>query len=143
MAGFLDAKSAVDLVHQLGVYVHASPKRMAAFAQIRANKNPETSKGLLPLKDVVTRWNSKEAAIKRVLRLRATVESFTTRDTREKCPRFDKKVFVALERIQPTLISAAYTGVFGSGSELIPYHPGSHQHHRPDGGDSQTSFGER
>jgi hypothetical protein len=38
-----------------------------------------------------------------VLRLRATVESFTTRVISDKCPRFTKKVFDALERVQPTL----------------------------------------
>jgi hypothetical protein len=93
------------MVHALGVFVHASPKRMAIFEKIRASKNPATPKGLLPRKDVVTRWNSKEAAIARVLRLRATVGSFTTRVISDKFPRFTTKVFDALERGQPTLKS--------------------------------------
>lgn len=60
-------RSPVDLVHALGVFVHSSPQRMEEVERVRAIKNPETSKSLLPLKDVVTRWNSKEAAIERVL----------------------------------------------------------------------------
>lgn len=70
---------------------------------MRAKFNKDTPVGLLPLKDVATRWNSKEAAIARVLRLRETVDYFTTRAKSDKCPRFNKKVFEALVRIQPTL----------------------------------------
>lgn len=113
------------MVHQLGVYVHSSPKRMEDFERIRAKKNPETPKGLLPLKDVVTRWNSKEAAIGRVLRLRATVESFTTRATGGKCPQFKKSTFDALRVIQPTLkvflnMTQVYSEVGASSYRIIP-----------------------
>ncbi|KAJ9112258.1 hypothetical protein QFC22_006342 [Naganishia vaughanmartiniae] len=117
--------SPVDLVHQLGVFVHASPKRRAAFEKVRADRNPDTPKGLLPLKDVATRWNSKEAAISRVLRLRETVEYFTTRAKSDKCPRFNKKVFDALLRIQPTLqiflqITLDYSEVGANAYRVLP-----------------------
>ncbi|KAJ9111765.1 hypothetical protein QFC22_006424 [Naganishia vaughanmartiniae] len=117
--------SPVDLVHQLGVFVHASPKRRAAFEKVRADRNPDTPKGLLPLKDVATRWNSKEAAISRVLRLRETVEYFTTRAKSDNCPRFNKKVFDALLRIQPTLqiflqLTLDYSEVGANAYRVLP-----------------------
>ncbi|KAJ9116495.1 hypothetical protein QFC22_001640 [Naganishia vaughanmartiniae] len=96
------SQSPLDKVHQLAIYVHSSPRRRDEFETVRAVKNPETSKGLLPLKDVKTRWNSKEAAISRVIRLRKTIVAFTTR-AGSKCPRFTKQDFDALEIIQPTL----------------------------------------
>jgi hypothetical protein len=97
--------SPVDLVHRLGVYVHSSPKRKEAFEKVRAKRDPDTPQGLLPLKDIITRWNSKEAAISRALRLRRTIESYTTQEymNDSKCPRFTKGVFDALQVIQPTL----------------------------------------
>ncbi|KAJ9116313.1 hypothetical protein QFC22_004753 [Naganishia vaughanmartiniae] len=97
------SKSPLDKVHQLAIYVHASPQRKDEFETVRAAKNPETPKGLLPLKDVQTRWYSKEAAIARVIRLRKTVVAIHTR-TGSKCPRFTKQDFEALEIIQPTLM---------------------------------------
>ncbi|KAJ9120568.1 hypothetical protein QFC24_005253 [Naganishia onofrii] len=123
---FLDpptGNSPVDLVHQLGVFVHASPKRRAAFEKVRADRNPDTPKGLLPLN--ATRWNSKEAAIARVLRLRETVEYFTTRAKSDRCPRFNKKVFDALLRIQPTLqiflqITLDYSEVGANAYRVLP-----------------------
>ncbi|KAJ9117620.1 hypothetical protein QFC22_004470 [Naganishia vaughanmartiniae] len=118
-------KSPVDLVHQLGVYVHSSPLRMDEFERIRAANNPETRPGLLPLKDIVTRWNSKEAAIARVLRLRATVEVYTTREEGNKCPRFKKAVFDALAVIQPSLkiflnMTMVYQEVGAHAHRIIP-----------------------
>ncbi|KAJ9122637.1 hypothetical protein QFC22_002066 [Naganishia vaughanmartiniae] len=95
--------SPVDMVHQLGVFVHGSPRRMDAFERVRAVQNPETPKGLLPLKDVVTRWNSKEAAISRVLRLRKTIEAYTARQTANNCPIFTRATFNALAIVQPSL----------------------------------------
>jgi hypothetical protein len=117
--------SPVGLVHRLGVYVHSSPQRMEEFERIRSIKNPETPKGLLPLKDVVTRWNSKEAAIARVLRLRATVEIFTTRATSKKCPRFDTATFDALALVQGSLkvfltLTQVYSGVGAHAYRIIP-----------------------
>ncbi|KAJ9116497.1 hypothetical protein QFC22_004939 [Naganishia vaughanmartiniae] len=102
-----------------------SSKRMAAFEKVRASKNPETPKGMLPLKDVITRWNSKEAAISRCLKLRATIESFTARANSTKCPRFPSKVFDALERIQPTLaiflnLTQVYSKVGATSFRIIP-----------------------
>jgi len=117
--------SPVDLVHQLGVYIHSSPQRMEEFEKIRCKKNPDTPKGLLPLKDVVTRWNSKEAAIKRVLRLRETVEAYTRVSTGKKCPRFTKEVFEALSVIQPALkvflhLTQVYSEVGAHSYRIIP-----------------------
>lgn len=119
--------SPIDLVHQLGTYVHSSPQRMEEFERIRAMKNPETPKGLLPLKDVVTRWNSKEAAITRALRLQSTMESFTARSiaTGKKCPRLDKAVFQALALVQPSLkiflqLTQVYSEVGAHSYRIIP-----------------------
>ena len=36
---------------------------MEAFERVRQEKQPDETPGLLPLRDVPTRWNSKEAAI--------------------------------------------------------------------------------
>ncbi|KAJ9103168.1 hypothetical protein QFC21_002590 [Naganishia friedmannii] len=93
------AQSPLDKVHQLAVYVHSSPIRREEFEWVRAAKNPRTPSGLLPSKGVKTRWNSKEAAIARVIRLRNTVTAFTTPSPGTKCPRFSKKDFDALEII--------------------------------------------
>lgn len=98
---------------------------MEEFEKLRAARNPETLKFLLPLKDVVTRWNSKEAAIARVLRLRATIESFTTRAKGKNCPRFNKQVFDALRLIQPSLqvflgLTQVYSEVGAHAHRIIP-----------------------
>jgi hypothetical protein len=117
--------SPVDMVHQLGVYIHSSPLRMDEFERIRAAKNPETPKGLLPLKDVVTRWNSKEAAIQRILRLRASVEVFTARETNPKCRRFTRETFAALDIVHPSLkiflqLTQVYSEVGAHSYRIIP-----------------------
>ncbi|KAJ9109919.1 hypothetical protein QFC19_001899 [Naganishia cerealis] len=117
--------SPIDMVHQRGVYVHSSPQRMEDFERIRAVKNLETPKGLLPLKDVITRWNFKDAAIAHILRLRATVESFTTRSSGRKYSRFHKSVFDALEIIQPSLkvflhLTQVYSEVAAHACRIIP-----------------------
>ncbi|KAJ9092756.1 hypothetical protein QFC19_008609 [Naganishia cerealis] len=98
---------------------------MDEFEKIKLAKNPETPRGLLPLKDVITRWNSKEAAIARVLRLRETVMSFTTRTNAKKCPKFNKAVFDALLLIQPSLkvflnLTQVYSEVGAHAYRVIP-----------------------
>ncbi|KAJ9095036.1 hypothetical protein QFC21_005829 [Naganishia friedmannii] len=103
----------LDMVHQLAVFVHSSPQRMEEFEKARGKLNPATPKGMLPLKDVVTRWNSKEAAIARVLKLRS------------KCPRFTKSTFDTLKLIQPTLkiflnLTEVYSEVAASSYRIIP-----------------------
>ena len=117
--------SPVDMVHRLGVYVHSSSLRMDEFERIRAIRNPETRPGLLLLKDVVTRWNSKEAAIKRVLRLRGTVEVFTAREDDPKCPKFTSEVFAALDIIHPSLdvflrLTQVYSEVGAHSYRILP-----------------------
>ncbi|KAJ9095956.1 hypothetical protein QFC21_005318 [Naganishia friedmannii] len=117
--------SPIDLVHRLGVYLHSSSLRMDEFERVRAAKNPDTPKGLLPLKDVVTIWNSKEVAIKRVIRLRDTIEVYTTRTRYPKYPRFPPEVFSALETIQPTLkifldLTLIYSKVEAQSYRIIP-----------------------
>lgn len=117
--------SPIQLVHQLGVFVHHSPQRREEFEKVRQVHNPTETKNLLPLKDVVTRWNSKEAAIARVLRLRATVEHYTMRTKHKLCPRFSRDDFHALEAIQPSLkvfldLTQTYSEIGAHSYRIIP-----------------------
>jgi hypothetical protein len=59
--------------------------------------------GALPLKDVPTRWNSKELAIRRAIKVRATIKIFCIRYRGDKCPQIDDNAFRILELIQPAL----------------------------------------
>lgn len=76
---------------------------MKASEDIRKNRGSHTPRGLLPLKDVPTRWNSAEAAIRRVLRLKKNMQAFCARYKHERCPQFTHEYFAALELLQPAL----------------------------------------
>lgn len=95
--------SPIGLAHSLGVFVHASPARMEAFENIRKERDPTITRGILPLKDVPTRWNSREAAIQRILKLRATIKVFCIRYKCERCPQLADDTFRILGLIQPAL----------------------------------------
>jgi hypothetical protein len=90
-------------VHALGVIVHASPVRMETFEMIRNERNPTSTAHSLPLKDVPTRWNSKEMAIRRVLALRATIKTFCIRYRSEGCPQLTDDALRIRELIQRAL----------------------------------------
>ncbi|KAJ9111504.1 hypothetical protein QFC22_006531 [Naganishia vaughanmartiniae] len=47
-----DENSPVDKVHLLAIYVHASPRRRDESERFRAELDPDTPQGILPLKDI-------------------------------------------------------------------------------------------
>ncbi|KAJ9091495.1 hypothetical protein QFC21_007195 [Naganishia friedmannii] len=95
--------SPIVLAHSLGVFVHASPARMEIFETMRKDRDPTTRTGTLPMKDVPTRWNSREAAVQRILKFRATIKVFCIRFKCERCPQLGNDTFRVLELIQPAL----------------------------------------
>jgi hypothetical protein len=112
------------MVHRLGVYVHSSPHRRDAFETIRKAKNPELSRGNIPLRDVPTRWNSTEAAIRRAILLQDTILAFTNRYHGDHCPRFTKDTFRALQAILPALeifaqLTARYSTVEANSYRIL------------------------
>jgi hypothetical protein len=89
----------LELVHQLGLYVHGKLERSEFFKSVRALKNPGLN--ILPTKDVPTRWNSKELAIDRVLKLKATILLYCQKS--KGCPLFTEDTFDVLGLIRPAL----------------------------------------
>ncbi|KAI5454309.1 hypothetical protein NCC49_004367 [Naganishia albida] len=89
------------------------------FESVRKEKNPTSAPNCLPLKDVPTRWNSKEAAIRRILKLRATVKTFCMRYKSEHCPQLTDDAFRILELIQPDLaVFARLTATYSPTSNI-------------------------
>jgi hypothetical protein len=91
--------SPLELVAELGLFVHGKSERVELFKSVRAVKNPKFT--ILPTKDVPTRWDSKELAISRVLQLKSTILLYCSRA--RGCPEFTEETFEMLELIQPAL----------------------------------------
>jgi hypothetical protein len=96
-------------VHLLGLYVHGKSERLEFFKSVRKLKNPGLT--ILPTRDVPTRWNSKELAIDRVLKLKATILLYCKKS--KGCPAFTEEDFDILGLIQPALrIFANLTAIY-------------------------------
>ncbi|KAJ9091563.1 hypothetical protein QFC20_007606 [Naganishia adeliensis] len=83
----------------------ADQKAEEASESRRSKRSAKTATpGILPLRDVPTRWNSKEATIRRILTWPATIKTFCIRYKNESCPQLGDDTFRILELIQPALV---------------------------------------
>jgi hypothetical protein len=82
------------MVHLPKAFVHGIPQRMEAFEKnVKKHNEHSINPGLLPLKDVVTRWDSKGVAIARKPEPRETIAAPTTRWAGHKtCSRSKKEL---------------------------------------------------
>jgi hypothetical protein len=67
------------------------------------NKQPDLPAGLLPTRDVRTRWNSTFDAVDRALRLKETILAYCNGNTEKTCPKLNGDVFTALSVMRPVL----------------------------------------
>lgn len=92
-------------MHNFAKFVLASPSRREEFHKILQAKQPDLRRGLLPLADVRTRWNSTYEAICRILLLKETVIAYSRMFGEDGCPMLGRDVFQALETLKLPLAS--------------------------------------